>query len=228
MKKNKMMRFAALLLVAVILTTCAISGTFAKYVTSDYGSDSARVARWGVTITANGDTFADAYAKESAGNKKVAYATADATVKAGTEGTKVVAPGTKGDMVSMTLDGTPEVAVKVTYKATQFKLTNWVVDNNDYCPLVFKVGENSFKIGDSGINSVTELETAVKNAIESYSKEYYPGTALSGVTAESLNVSWEWPFSTSDENDIKDTALGNAADPGTVELTITTTATQID
>ena len=44
MKKNKMMRIASVLLVAVILTTCAISGTFAKYVTSGNGSDNARVA----------------------------------------------------------------------------------------------------------------------------------------------------------------------------------------
>ena len=46
MKKNKMMRIASALLVAVILTTCAISGTFAKYVTSTPGSDSARVAKF--------------------------------------------------------------------------------------------------------------------------------------------------------------------------------------
>ena len=61
MKKNKMMRIASVLLVAVILTTCAISGTFAKYVTSENGSDSARVAKFGVEVTANGSTFATEY-----------------------------------------------------------------------------------------------------------------------------------------------------------------------
>lgn len=50
MKKNKIMRIASVLLVAVILTTCAISGTFAKYVTSGSGSDTARVAKFGVTV----------------------------------------------------------------------------------------------------------------------------------------------------------------------------------
>ena len=63
MKKNKMMRIASVLLVAVILTTCAISGTFAKYVSSADSSDSARVAYWGfnpatMNIT---DLFANAY-----------------------------------------------------------------------------------------------------------------------------------------------------------------------
>ena len=52
MKKNRMMRVASALLVAVLLTTCAISGTFAKYVTTESGSDFARVAKWGVNVEA--------------------------------------------------------------------------------------------------------------------------------------------------------------------------------
>ena len=46
MKKNRMMRVASALLVAVLLTTCAISGTFAKYVSTATGEDAARVAYW--------------------------------------------------------------------------------------------------------------------------------------------------------------------------------------
>ena len=59
MKKNKMMRVASALLVAVLLTTCAISGTFAKYVSQATGSDTARVAKWGFQLegTAMTDTF---------------------------------------------------------------------------------------------------------------------------------------------------------------------------
>ena len=47
MRKNKMMRAASGLLVAVLLSTCAISGTFAKYTTSTESTDNARVAVWG-------------------------------------------------------------------------------------------------------------------------------------------------------------------------------------
>ena len=47
MKKNVMMRVASALLVAVLMTTCAISGTFAKYTTTASGKDAARVANWG-------------------------------------------------------------------------------------------------------------------------------------------------------------------------------------
>ena len=47
MKKNVMMRIASILLVCVLITTCGISGTFAKYTTQATGNDSARVAYWG-------------------------------------------------------------------------------------------------------------------------------------------------------------------------------------
>ena len=43
MKKNKMMRAASALMVATLLTTSVISGTFAKYVTSVNSSDWARI-----------------------------------------------------------------------------------------------------------------------------------------------------------------------------------------
>ena len=63
MKKNTMMRLASVLLIAVLMSTCAISGTFAKYVTSDSSSDSARVARWGFNGTTLNieDLFVAAY-----------------------------------------------------------------------------------------------------------------------------------------------------------------------
>ena len=50
MKKNKTMRLASGLLVAVLLTTCAISGTFAKYVSDATNSDTARVAKWSIEV----------------------------------------------------------------------------------------------------------------------------------------------------------------------------------
>ncbi len=58
--KNKMMRIASILMVAVLLTVCAVSSTFAKYVTSVNVGDAARVAKWGIVITAeNTDLFAE-------------------------------------------------------------------------------------------------------------------------------------------------------------------------
>ena len=61
MKKNVMMRIASILLVCVLVTTCGISGTFAKYTTNATSSDTARVARWGVEVSASGTMFGKAY-----------------------------------------------------------------------------------------------------------------------------------------------------------------------
>lgn len=64
MKKNVMMRVASFLLVAVLISTSAISGTYAKYVTEGSGTDSARVAKWGVVIEAESTMFSQEYATE--------------------------------------------------------------------------------------------------------------------------------------------------------------------
>ena len=60
MKKNVMMRLASFLLVAVLISTSAISGTYAKYVTTAEGKETARVAKWGVQVGVAG--FSDAAA----------------------------------------------------------------------------------------------------------------------------------------------------------------------
>ena len=63
LKNNRTMRAAVLLLALVLITSCFVGGTFAKYVTSGDAADHARVAKWGVTVTAHGtgDVFAKEY-----------------------------------------------------------------------------------------------------------------------------------------------------------------------
>lgn len=61
MKKNKAMRAAGALFVATMLSTSVISGTYAKYVVSDSANDTARVAKFGVMVTADGYLFSDTY-----------------------------------------------------------------------------------------------------------------------------------------------------------------------
>ena len=220
-KKNVLMRSAGLLLVLVLVTSCFVGSTFAKYTVGGTGSDTARVAKFGVNVTANGTMFAREYATDdrSAGTITKSVISTD----------KVVAPGTKGNMASMTLTGTPEVAVRVGYAVNKFELKGWTTDGTtEYCPLVFTVGTASYKIGDAGITSVSDLQDKVKAAITAYSKDYEANTDLSGVGADSLKVSWAWAF---EGDDAKDTALGSRAaedKAATVELEITTTVTQID
>lgn len=217
-KKNWTMRAAVLMLALVLITSCFVGGTFAKYVTSKDGSDTARVAKFGVTVTANGSTFAQEYDEDKAAK----------TVAASEN---VVAPGTKGDMVSMTLSGIPEVAVKVTYEAAVTLNDKWTVNGDYYCPLKIKIGNDTLYGLD--YDDADAFANAINNKINDYSKEYAPNQDLSAVEDDSLKVSWQWDFEGANgQTDEKDTALGDAAvnegDAAKITIAVTTTVTQID
>lgn len=232
-KKNVLMRSAGLLLVLVLVTSCFVGSTFAKYTVGGTGKDTARVAKFGVTITAEGTMFAEEYATDDRTATAITNSVVS-TTDAGGQRDKVVAPGTKGNMSSITLTGKPEVAVRVEYKVNTFALTGWQTGDDaattEYCPLVFTVGTASYKIGDTGIGTVDELEAAVKNAIEGCSQNYEANTDLSTTADVKVpSVGWEWAFEGND--DAKDTKLGDRAaadNAATVTLEIATTVTQID
>lgn len=118
MKKNRTMRLAALLLVLTLITSCFVGGTFAKYITSDAASDSARVAKWGIDVLVSGNLFGQFYNPNNAaeGAKDIIAATAQNSVDNKTDdGKDIVAPGTKNDTgFTVQISGTPEVAYKVT------------------------------------------------------------------------------------------------------------------
>ena len=103
MKKNKMMRNTAALGVAVLLTASVLSGTLAKYTTTAEGTDSARVAKWGIVMNSTGSsTFKDSY---------------DSSVATSKAGEKIVAPGTSGSAI-YAVTGTPETAYEITFKGS--------------------------------------------------------------------------------------------------------------
>ncbi len=228
-KKNWTMRAAVLMLALVLITSCFVGGTFAKYVTSGEGSDTARVAKFGVKITANGTTFAKEYKTD---DTNVSGTITKSVISS--DDKNLVAPGTKGEMVKMQLSGKPEVAVKVEYTAKTIELKGWTLeDSSFYCPLVFKV--NGTDIDGKKYSKADDLQEAIKDAIEGYSKNYEPNKDLTKVKTDSLALSWDWPFSTTNDdnsnNDEKDTYLGNQAAEGnasTITIEIATTVTQID
>lgn len=232
-RKNHTLKLAGILLALVLVTSCFVGGTFAKYVTEGTGSDSARVAKFGVTVTANGSTFAEQYATDDETVRAIASSVVSSERK------KVVAPGTKGDMVSMTLSGSAEVAVKVTYKATVNLGDKWVADGVYYCPLVITV--NNKNINGLDYTTAADFAAAVEAEIDGYTKNYVANTDFSGDQAanyekDSLKVSWRWNFEATqfakgDQTDEKDTILGNAAANGNaaeISLQVVTTVTQID
>lgn len=241
MMKNKAMRMAMGTGAAVLLTMGVISGSFAKYITSGNGTDSARAAKFGVEVTANGTMFASEYETD---DKKGAGAIVNSVMSSGGEDDHVVAPGTNGMLAGTTITGKPEVAVKVSYEPA-LTLNGWEYVDDDsnlsteYCPIIFKVGDKKYGIAGmkdssgvvvtNGSTNIEELKTAVEGAIKGYSKNYAANTDLSVATADCVNVSWEWAYS--GNSDEKDTYLGDKASENkaaTVELSLITTVTQID
>ena len=104
MKKNKVFKIAAALLLLCVMTTCVIGTTFAKYTSGDNGFDEARVAKWGVVVAADGSLFGKNY-----DNAIVAEGAASITV-ASNATDDVVAPGTKNESgFLITIAGQPEV-----------------------------------------------------------------------------------------------------------------------
>lgn len=216
MKKNKMMRIASVLLVAVLLSTCAISGTFAKYVTSINANDSAIVAKFAVeafgTDAVNNDTATvkifdaskiyDTYGLNN--DFSTATGTDDVDVKnQKADGKTIIAPGTWGTF-SYTLSNTSDVAV--TYAI------DYTVDEKGV-PLLWSLNGKDWT---EDLADVVADTNSTKIAV--------------GGNSVTINIYWQWMFEQTNNTatgDATDTALGNA---GTAEPTITidVTFTQVD
>ena len=209
MKKNAMLKIAAGLMVAVLLTTCAISSTFAKYTASADGTAlSATVANWDLTITPAGE-----------GLFKTTYDGNGDTSVVGTA--ELVAPGTTGTgTLSATVTGSSEVAFSVN-GAIVVALENW----GDKCPLQFKIGSGEWL--SQGSQTIDQFEAAIAAAAEAQltTETYAPGTYTGDQIKTSLAISWQWEFSVDDE---LDTELGEADTKGTVTITPSFEAVQVD
>lgn len=59
MKKNRVLKFAALVLVLTLVTSSLVSGTYAKYTTSVTGTDTVTVAKWVANFDETGAASGD-------------------------------------------------------------------------------------------------------------------------------------------------------------------------
>ncbi len=139
MKKNNVMRVFALMLALTLVSVCAISGTFAKYVTRASGEDAARVAKWGVILGIDGtEAFGTQYAAED--DSYIAAGGEYSVVSSNDD--KVVAPGTSSDLLGTTLtasvEGTPEVAARYSIEGNVEDIVLKAGTYTDYTNLVTK------------------------------------------------------------------------------------------
>lgn len=225
MRKNKMMRIASALLVAVLLTTCAISGTFAKYTTSVTSHDEARVAYWGWDATSlTIDMFDNSYDQVLSSGEVDGF-------------TNVIAPGTaktttfafgytnyKTDKIQA-----PEVDYTFTVNATiTGDYDSLDANTNFYWTLKAPGASDATKY-----QTVAELLAAVKalSGDASGTKTYTAGNLPTTFTSadEVYTIGWAWEFGTGiAAEDEADTAMGNSQTLENVTFTITITATQVD
>jgi len=209
-----MMRLASGLLVAVLLTTCVISGTFAKYVAQTSGNDTAKVAlfsvkAFGETVDSQTDTTVINIFDETKVYDTLAadYAAGvdDTDIKDGTT-EAIIAPGSWGTF-TYNIENDSEVAI--TYAITY-------VANEAGVPLEWSVdGGNTWT--DSLANvSATEIEV--------------------GGADVPVTVYWRWAFVGTDaatdtvkaaQTDSSDTTLGFAGDAHP-SLEITVDFVQVD
>lgn len=246
MKKNVMMRVASVLMVAVLLTTCAISGTFAKYVTSDSAADSARVAKFGVVVTADGSLFDTTY-KTTANVPGAGAADTDGIVLSveSSDTDKLVAPGTKNtDGITFVVTGTPEVDVQIdvvvgnttanndVYLKQATGLPNMTTGNAtdtfdndaDYYPVKYTLTQTKggATTTTSGLN-----RAGLESALEGLTKRVDANTDLAGADGiGTIKITWEWDFDNSGAGtyDMQDTLLGDLAAGTTLTPAKTLTA----
>lgn len=141
MKKNVFLKLASALLVLCLASTCAIGTTFAKYTTADRASDTARVAKWGITVAVSGTLFGSSYANETGGND-IMYGVSD-SVEAFNGTDTIVAPGTEnktGFQVKIT--GDPEVEYAVDADLNGKTISDIWLAKGSYAVMVVEYGVN--------------------------------------------------------------------------------------
>lgn len=217
----------SVMICTLVIMSMALSGTVAKYVTSggDF-SDSARVAKWGITIDARSD-LVSSHTKDNV----IVFQTRSGTSD------KIIAPGTNGSLIGFEVKGKAEVsyAVDIVDDSVNFSLgegynasSKLLVDEDneefEYFPIIIKFTKNDLKTpnktvvtygmtgtgADNMYNNVADLANAVESALKTALDESIaPGVDVHRV----YSVDWEWNYS-ADSNDYqtreKDTILGEA------------------
>ena len=209
MRKNKTMRVASGLLVATLLTTSMISGTFAKYTSSASGSDEARVAKWSFDVGNTDITAENTITFNLFNGVKEADTTSNETHLKTTDGT-IIAPGTGGSF-EIVLTNKSEVTAKY---AIDFTETN---SSNPVIPIEYSTDKKTWT---SEIDTLDIKADDTKTALT-----YDNGTTT-------VTVYWRWAYESAqtpvrNQSDENDTALGKTG-TATVTVTANITATQVD
>lgn len=252
MKKNRTMRLAALLLVLTLITSCFVGGTFAKYTTTTNSNDHARVAYWGFdneTTMDLKDLFAATYDNGAVKAQTIDGEQAD-VIAPGTTGTETFIfsydENTTFDLydengvkqtgvTNMTATG-PEVAYQFTVSVEE--TCDSLIENNPN--ILWSLDGTEYTHDDTG-SSWDKMVAAIKllsgdaTGSKRYEANTLPAAFGTEETASTHTITWKWIFDENAanangaaNNDVNDTAMGNADLLDDCSIKITITATQLD
>lgn len=199
MKKSKTMRIASLLLVMVLVTTCFVGTTFAKYTSSAETTATATVAKWDVEV--NGTKLTTA-------NPTVAFnlfdtindsngTSAETDVKAG-----LIAPGTSGKF-QFTVHNASEVTARYSIALSE--------TNAAGVPIQYSADGNTW------------YEATDEDLLTALTGDLGVGAADAAKT-----VHWRWAYYTNAAGDTTDTNIASGTTTATVTVKATITLTQVD
>ena len=200
MKKKLSMRIASCLLIALLMTTCLTSGTFAKYTSSSTANDAARVAKWSFTVgDGNNIGATKTFAFDLFETIKDTVLQDGALVPDADVRSDKIAPGTQGSF-DLVMTNTSEVLSRV------------------------KIGFDW-----NGLDEYITFQYSVvdsENAPMADTDGYYPVPIGKTITCK---VTWVWPYHTTTDQDTADSTVGAKPLEGRqFAVTATVKAEQVD
>ncbi len=198
MKSSTFFRIAAYMLAFTLITSCFVGETFAKYVTSAAGTDSARIAKWSFNVSGN-DIATKSFTFDLFNTtvRDLKDYQPETEVVASTENNVIIAPGTYGTY-DIVIKNTSEVTAEYTVKFEETAFPD--------SPILYR-GDG---VQDSYIDDITKLNTS--------------GTLAPGAS-RTYTVRWAWYFGTDDTALGIASREGTAINP---EVKATITAKQVD
>ena len=203
--ENTIVKFAIFILFFTMVALILVSGTYARYVSTSYGSDTATVAKWVFNVTdKNGNkvNVAGTTAKELEFDifSTLSGDTSDSIKKV--DGS-LIAPGTTGSF-TVALENASEVKA-------EFK-TKYEVTNASNVPLEYSLDKQSWSSSIADICDSDFTEIGI------------------GATANTKTIYWRWAFTDAqdEDRDTTDTALAVNTTLPTVTVKATIDVQQVD
>ena len=199
MKENKTTRLLTIALIIALIALILVASSYAKYLSSGTGSDSARVAKWSFKVGENDIVATDTFKFDLFKTITEADGKTEEADVVSANSDKVIAPGTSGSF-ELVLENKSEVSAKYGIEYT--------VANTASIPVQFSV--DGGKTWTESLTDVVADDTNTKLAANSGSK--------------TITVQWKWAY---EGNDTTDVTLGKDG-TAKLEVSAKVTATQID